>query len=112
MKVVKCSLIFSDINRANEVYQVIMDPDKTIHYMAAQIRVSIDLYRNVAGFDITQNPGVVATLYNLGESATRARQLKAENDQRAAKGQPLAYPEENFYGWLVNDRLDELRKLL
>jgi hypothetical protein len=108
----KSGLPLLDLNRASEVYEAIMDPDQTIHYMAAQIRISIDLYRNIAGFDITSNPGVVATLYNLGESATRARTLRAENDERQKKGQPIAYPEENFYGWLVNDRLDELRKLL
>jgi hypothetical protein len=55
---------------------------------------------------------VTATLYNLGEVATRARQLAAENAQRKKKGQPIAYPEENYYGWLVNERIDELRKLL
>jgi len=108
----KSGLPLLDINRAAEVYEAIMDPDQTIHYMAAQIRISIDLYRDIAGFDITSNPGVVATLYNLGESATRARTLRAENDERKKKGQAIAYPEENFYGWLVNDRLDELRKLL
>jgi hypothetical protein len=89
-----------------------MDPDKTLHYMAAQIRIAIDYYRDIAGFDISQNPGVTATLYNLGEVATRARQLAAENAERKKRGQPIAYPEENFYGWLVNDRVDELRKLL
>jgi hypothetical protein len=108
----KSGLPLLDMNRANQVYQAIMDPNISIHYMAAQIRISIDLYRNIAGFDITTNPGVVATLYNLGESATRARQLRAVNDQRQQKGQPIVYPEENFYGWLVNDRLDELRQLL
>lgn len=108
----KSGLPLLDINRANEVYQAVMDPDKTLHYMAAQLRIAIDLYRNIAEFDISQNPGVTATLYNLGESATRARQLRAENDARKKKGQPIVYPEENFYGWLVNDRIDELRKLL
>lgn len=101
-----------DMNRANEVYEAVMNPDKTLHYMAATIRVSIDLYRNIAGFDVSQNPGVTATLYNLGEAATRARELKAKNDARRKKGQPPVYPEENFYGWLVNDRIDDLRKLL
>jgi hypothetical protein len=108
----KSGLPLLDINKANQVYEAIMDPDKTIHYMAAQIRISIDLYRNIAGFDITQNPGIVSTLYNLGESASRARALRAENDQLKAKGQQIVYPEENFYGWLVNDKLDDLRKLL
>ena len=107
----KSGLPLLDINRANEVYQAVMDPDKTIHYMAAHIRISIDLYRKIAGFDISKNPGVTATLYNLGDSATRARQLRAENDKRNQKGQAIAYPEENFYGWLANDRVDELRRL-
>jgi len=108
----KSGLPLLDINRANEVFEAVMDPDKTLHYMAAQIRIAIDYYRDAAGFDISQNPGVTATLYNLGEVATRARQLAAENAARQKKGQPPAYPEENFYGWMVNDRLDELRKLL
>jgi len=108
----KSGLPLLDIDRANEVYQVVMDPDRTLHYMAAQLRIAIDYYRDVAGFDISQNPGVTATLYNLGEVATRARQLAAENAKRRQQGQPIAYPEENYYGWLVNERIDELRKLL
>jgi hypothetical protein len=108
----KSGLPLLDINRANEVYRVIMDPDRTLHYMAAQIRIAMDYYRDIAGFDISQNPGITATLYNLGEVATRARELAAKNQERRSKGQPIAYPEENFYGWLVNDRIDELRRLL
>ena len=30
----------------------------------------------------------------------------------AAKGESAYYPQENFYGWLINDREAELRKLL
>jgi len=108
----KSGLPLLDINDAAEVYETIMDPDRSIHYMAAQIRVCIDMYRNIAGFDITKNPGVTATLYNLGDCATRAREIRADNDARRKKGQQIAYPEENFYGWLVNDRLDQLRKLI
>lgn len=108
----KSNLPLLDINRANEVFQAVMDPDRTLHYMAAQIRIAIDYYRDIAGFDISQNPGITATLYNLGEVATRARELAAENAERKRRGQPIVYPEENFYGWMVNDRLDELRKLL
>jgi Protein of unknown function (DUF1402) len=100
------------VDNAPQVYQEIMNPDDAIIYIAAQIRVSIDMYRNIAGFDISQNPGLTATLYNLGDAATRARQLKAENDQRKAKGQPPLFPQENFYGWFVNEKADELRKLL
>ncbi len=31
--------------------------------------------------------------------------------QPVAKGQRILYPQENYYGWLVNARLDELRSL-
>jgi hypothetical protein len=100
------------IDNAPQVYQQILNPDTNIHYIAAEIRASIDEYKKVAGFDISQNPGLTATLYNLGHSASRAAQLRALNDQRAVKGEPPQYPQENFYGWFVNEKLPDLRKLL
>jgi hypothetical protein len=72
--------------------------------MAASIRRSIDDYKSIAHVDISRNPGITATLYNTGGSAQRAAAL-------AARGAG-ALPEENYYGWLVNDRLDELKSLL
>ncbi len=53
--------------RAPEVYQAIMDPDSTLQYMAAVIRTAIDSYAEIAGMDISGNPGITATLYNLGD---------------------------------------------
>lgn len=85
------------------VYQAAMDPDRSLHYMAAIIKDSIAAYKTVAKVDISRNPGVVATLYNLGDPWSRARQFLIRG---------TAYPEENYYGWLVNDRLDELTKLI
>ncbi|KAB2872074.1 MAG: DUF1402 family protein [Bauldia sp.] len=108
----KSGLPLLSIDDAGEVYEQIMNPDTALHYIAANVRVSIDLYKRIAGFDISQNPGVTATLYNLGDAATRARELKTANDARIKKGQPAQYPQENFYGWLINDREAELRKLL
>jgi hypothetical protein len=108
----KSGLPLLSIDDAPEVYRQIMNPDTNIHYIAAEIRMSIDEYRKVAGFDISQNPGITATLYNLGGSASRAAQLKAINDQRKLKGEPPELPQENFYGWFVNEKLPELRKLL
>lgn len=108
----KSGLPLLSIDDPGEVYEQIMNPDSSLAYVAANVRVSIDLYKRIAGFDISQNPGLTATLYNLGDAATRARELKAENDQRAAKGQPALYPQENFYGWFVNAHEDELRKLI
>jgi Protein of unknown function (DUF1402) len=100
------------IDDPSEVYEQIMSPDTSLDYVAANIRVEIDIYKRIAGFDISQNPGITATLYNLGDAATRARELKATNDQRVAQGKPPLYPQENFYGWFVNSKESELRALL
>lgn len=97
--------------KAPEVYHAIMDPDSTLYYMAAVIRHSIDSYREIAGYDISGNPGVTATLYNLGNVTIRARALKQKNDERRAQGKKPVLPHENYYGWLVNVKLGDLRAL-
>lgn len=91
-----------DENKASGVYDAIMDPDKSLAYMAASIRRSIDDYRSIAGMDISRNPGITSTLYNTGGSAQRAAALKARG----------GLPEENYYGWLVNSKIAQLRSLL
>jgi hypothetical protein len=101
-----------DMNRAPEVYHAVMDPDSSLQYIAAIIRESIEAYKSIAGFDISKNPGLTATLYNTGGVADRARQLRATNNARRAEGFAVIMPRENYYGWFVNDKLDELRKLI
>jgi len=91
-----------DENNAAEVYEAIMDPDKSLAYMAASIRKSIDDYATIAGVDISANPGITSTLYNTGGSAQRAAALRSRG----------GLPQENYYGWLVNDKLQELKSLL
>ena len=98
--------------RPGQVYAAIMDPDTTLMTMAAVIRNAIDVYRVKAGVDISKNPGVTATLYNLGRVETRAEALAWDNIQRRSKGQRARWPQENYYGWLVNDRLADLRAAL
>ncbi|PTE10411.1 DUF1402 family protein [Mesorhizobium helmanticense] len=100
-----------DVGDPNAVYKTIMDPDLTLSYVAATIRKSIDAYKDIAGFDISDNPGITATLYNVGNPEQRAYALKAANDKRRAAGEPEKLPEENYYGWLVNDKLPELKAL-
>lgn len=100
-----------DYRKPTDVYATIMDPDQTLPYVAATIKKSIDAYASIAGFDISTNPGVTATLYNVGNPEARARALKAENDRRAAAGEEPKFPEENYYGWLVNDRIADLQAL-
>ncbi len=89
------------------IYRDIMDPERSVIYIAAIVKDAIEAYR-AEGFDITANPGLTATLYNLGQPRRRALALRHAAD--AAGGKKL--PEENYYGWLVNDRLSELRGLL
>ncbi len=96
-----------DENDAAGVYKAIMDPDISLAYMAAAIRRSIDAYRKIAGVDISKNPGLTATLYNIGNPDARAAAFAA----RRASGE-ATWPEENYYGWLINDRLAELQGLL
>ena len=96
-----------DENDAAGVYEAIMDPDISLAYMAASIRQSIDAYKKVAGVDISKNPGITATLYNVGNPFARAAAYKAR--RTSGGGQ---WPEENYYGWLVNDKLAELKGLL
>ena len=48
---------------------------------------------------------------NVGDPEARAEALKRENAARQAKGEEPRLPEENYYGWLVNDKLPELRAL-
>jgi hypothetical protein len=100
------------IDNAPQVFSQIMSPDASMHYIAASVRVFIDSYKRIAGFDISQNAGLVATLYNLGDAVTRATDLKTLNDQRAAQGLPPQYPQENFYGWFINEKVADLRKLV
>lgn len=100
-----------DASDPNEVYETIMNPDLTLNYVAATLKTSIDAYRRIAGFDISGNPGITATLYNVGNPEQRAYALKAENARRKAAGEAQRLPEENYYGWLVNDKLPELRSL-
>nr|WP_156584670.1 DUF1402 family protein [Agrobacterium vitis] len=91
-----------DEKDAAGLYKAIMDPDTSLAYIAAIIRKSIDDYKTYANVDISNNPGLTATLYNVGNSEARARAL----------GRRGGLPEENYYGWLVNDRLKELEGLL
>lgn len=100
-----------DAGQPNQVYETIMDPDLTLPYVAATLKTSIDAYRNIAGFDISKNPGLTATLYNIGNPEARAYALRAENHTRRDEGLEDRLPEENYYGWLVNEKLPELRAL-
>ncbi|MCZ7471588.1 DUF1402 family protein [Agrobacterium sp. O3.4] len=94
-------------DRPKEIYRDVMDPDRSIIYIAAIIRDSIDAYRE-KGFDISGNPGITATLYNVGQPRRRAERLRVAVDA----GAKTRLPVENYYGWLINDRLAILKNIL
>jgi hypothetical protein len=94
-----------------QVYRTIMDPDLTLPYVAATLKTAIDAYRDIAGFDISDNPGLTATLYNVGDPRARAEALRDENLLRKEVGLEPKLPQENYYGWLVNEKLDQLKEL-
>ncbi len=94
-------------SNAPEVYEAIMRPDTTLDYMAAVIKTSIDAYANYGGLNIANNAGLTATLYNLGDVVDRA---KAIRQKRLAD--PSIWPEENYYGWLINEKISELQQLV
>jgi hypothetical protein len=100
-----------DSSNPRGVYKTIMNPDLTLPYVAATLKKSIDAYKSIAGFDISGNPGLTATLYNVGNPEERARALKAENAGRVKQGLAAKLPEENYYGWLVNEKMPELQAL-
>lgn len=101
-----------DINKPAQVYRHILDTDKNLHYIAATIKLAIDSYRRIANFDISRNPGLVATLYNLGHVRNKAFGLYKTNLKRLKARKKLLYPKVNYYGWFVNARQKDLEKLL
>ncbi|HRK06540.1 MAG TPA: DUF1402 family protein [Pseudobdellovibrionaceae bacterium] len=101
-----------DVSRPVEIYEDIIEPTTTVHYIAANLKLAIDTYINEANFDISANPGLTATLYNLGREKGRARELYRRNLETLRRGQGVILPEENYYGWFINQKQAEIRTLV
>lgn len=80
----------------------------SLEYAAALLAQSRRAYARIAGLDIGDNPGVMATLYHLGAPTVRARRLAAGQAGVA----PVEMPQVNFYGAWVNLHADEIAQLL
>jgi hypothetical protein len=68
------------INRSSSVvdrFQRVRDPDSAIRYIGAILSDSADAYRKEAGVDISQDVGVLLTLYEEGDAEQKARSLSA-----------------------------------
>ena len=100
------------IDSPKGIYDAILNPASSVHFVAANIVLSIEIYRTVAGFDISQNVGVVATLYNLGQERKFAGERYKENLKALSAGQPAEIPVESYYGFIINEKEQELRRFL
>lgn len=93
------------------LYFATLDVDTNINYVAATVVASIDNYKKYANFDISNNIGVIATLYNLGNEKARAEQLESTNEALMKANKKTTFPKENFYGWYMNKKENDIKKL-
>lgn len=101
-----------NIHNVDDVYRATLNPRLAVHYIAANIYMAIQVYRENAHFDISQNPGITATLYNLGREKRKAGELTQLNLKNLKSGQSIQKPQENYYGWLINRFQKEIQSLL
>jgi hypothetical protein len=92
-----------------QVLDAVTSVPGNLEYAAALIAEAQAVYRETAGFDIRDNPGVLATLYQLGSPVVRARRLAQENAVRRA---PILSPQINAYGAFVNRHAEEIATIL
>ncbi len=105
----KSGFRFLTVERPEEIYEDIINQRTNVHYVAANVRLMVDTYKNKAGFDISKNPGVIASLYNMGGEGGRANALYKKNLAAIPKGR-LIPPMENYYGFYVNEKEELLRQ--
>ncbi len=105
----KSGLRLLTIDRPEEIYEDIISQRPTAHYVAANVRLMIDTYKKGANFDISQNPGVIASLYNLGGENGRAGNLYKKN-LIGLKAGTLTLPMENYYGFYINEKETLMRE--
>ena len=84
-----------DVGSNIEVAEKLLNPEQSIRYVAAILRMVQDDYKE-EGIDISNKPEILATLYNLGESKRRAEQTKASNKQ----------PKVNYFGLFVEKNME------
>jgi hypothetical protein len=90
---------------AREVLTSLTTVRGSLEYAAALLAQSRGAYARIAGLDIGENPGVLATVYHLGAPTVRARRLAG-----GVPGEEL--PHVNYYGAWVNLHADEIAGLL
>lgn len=105
-------LPYVTIENAVGIYEAILDPRSAVHFIAANIVVSLEIYRKSANFDISGNLGAVATLYNLGKEKKFAAERYDDNLKSLAKGKGFSIPVESYYGFYINEKENEIRRFI
>lgn len=103
---------YLSIERPEEIYQDIINPRVVVYYISANIELALKAYFTLAHMDISQNPGIVATLYNLGREKHLAKERYQINIERLSQGLDLELPQESYYGFFVNQKAPELKHFL
>lgn len=93
------------------LYFATLDVETNINYVSASVVASIENYKKYANVDISNNIGVIATLYNLGDEKRRAKLLNKTNESLLKDGKSEINPIENFYGWYMNKKETDIKKL-
>ena len=73
-----------------ELSDALLIPEKAIYYVGAVIRETQDIYKK-HGFDISDKPDILATLYNLGKPESKAIDAKKNN----------RLPRVNYFGFFI-----------
>ncbi len=89
---------FLKTGEVSRIYVRILDPNSVVYYVAATIAYSMAVYRS-GGYDISQNPGLTATLYNNGNEKLLLQRTLREN----------RLPETNDLGKWVNQNQEAIR---
>lgn len=81
------------LTNMKEPFQIVFRNKEMLAYIAAMAYVSIHVYKSVAHVDISNNPGLTTTLYNVGDEYIRAYYFTKKNE---------ASPQVNYMGWYIN----------
>ena len=84
----------------NEIAQALVVPRDAIRYVAAVIRQAQDTY-TAAGFDISHDPAMLATVYNLGQPLQRAAAARAAGRT----------PRINYFGFFMEHYMSRIERI-
>lgn len=85
----------------DQVNAALLTPEGAAYYAAALIRQAQDLYL-AAGYDLSEDPATLTTLYNIGKINERLDRTKKE-------GRP---PQPNYFGVFVLKNMDRIKEVV